>query len=102
MKILSRIVLFLFISFQFAPSVLSLIDKEKGSKISLLLLDEDEEEDTSKETKEVKEIKTEFVSFTNQIEFITTQLTTPKTFDFYLINKYSSFVSQILFPPELV
>ncbi|QYS89721.1 hypothetical protein [Flavobacterium davisii] len=59
MKFLTSILLLSFLSFQFMPSIIVLINDEKESKVSWLLLEEDTED--SKETKDFKEYKAEFI-----------------------------------------
>lgn len=78
-----------------------LIEQEKGSRISLVLFDEDEE-DANKENKEIKNIKIEFLAFSDCIDLCLIEDKTTKVECTYLLNKYSIYNSKILLPPELV
>ncbi|WP_459926229.1 hypothetical protein [Flavobacterium covae] len=104
MKPLIKIVLLFLFLFQFTPSVISLVDREKGAKLSLVLLEEEEEESTkeSKETKEIKEIKTEFISFFIDYQITSNFTDLQKVVDMYLLLDYTTeFTLQIL-PPEWI
>lgn len=101
MKILSRIVLFLFISFQFAPSFLVLLEKGNDYQISSVLF-EDDEEDINKQNKENKEIKIEFLVFSDCIDLCFNEDKTTKIEYIYIYNKYSIYNAEILLPPKLV
>lgn len=104
MKFLANILLLFFLSFQFAPTIITLVDKENESKISWLVLDEEETEN-SKETKEIKDLKeykTEFLSvnvFSDVVIFKKSQIFTTDT---YLLKDYLADLSLHATPPELV
>jgi hypothetical protein len=58
MKFLTRILLLLFVFFQFSSSIIYLIETESETKISIVF---EEEENSKEESKEVKDFKTEFI-----------------------------------------
>ncbi|MFK7030783.1 hypothetical protein [Flavobacterium oreochromis] len=100
MKFLTSILLFSFLSFQFLPSIIILIENEKESKVSWLLLEEDNED--SKETKEVKEVKMEFlfVFLTNELVILTKKERTNNSI--YLLKDYLAHLLLHYTPPKLV
>ena len=99
MKFFSRIILVYFIFFQFSSSVLILINSDKGNKITMNFLDEDEH---SKEIEKNKEIKFEYIyAHANDFLFFIKE-TTSKVSKPYLLKKYSTFSTQFIPPPELV
>ncbi|MFK6999812.1 hypothetical protein [Flavobacterium oreochromis] len=97
MKFLTSILLFSFLSFQFLPSIIILIENEKESKVSWLLLEEDNED--SKETKEVK-MEFLFVSLTNELVILTKKERTNNSI--YLLKDYLAHLLLHYTPPKLV
>ena len=85
MKFLSRIILLLFVSFQFSSTVLSLMDFDKESKVAIGFLDENEDSSDEKETN--KELNVEYIDTKwNEFVFFTTQ-TTAKMAKPYLLKE---------------
>ena len=103
MKSTVKILLSLFVFFQFASSVLSFVAKDRGNEISLVLFEEDEdEEDTSNETKEIKEFKIEFLTSTIELDFSKILFEKAAISFYYILGDYTSFINKIILPPELV
>ena len=99
MKFFSRIILLFFIFFQFSPSVFVLVNSDKGNKITMNILDEDE---NSKEIEKNKELKLEYIyTCTNEFLFLTKEIFS-KVYKPYLLKEYSTFSTQFIPPPELV
>ena len=99
MKFFSRIILIYFIFFQFSSSVFILINSDKGNKITMNVIDEDEH---PKESEKNKEIKFEYIcAHVNDFLFFIKE-TTSKVSKPYLLKEYSTFSTQFIPPPELV
>ena len=100
MRFSIKFVLLLFVFFQFAPSVITLLDSEREDNYSYFFQDEDEEE--SKTNKEMKEVKSEFLLEESHFvisPFITlSNENTPE----YILKEYSISKSTFLLPPEQV
>lgn len=81
-----------------------MVDNEKESKISWLLLDDEDTEDSkeAKETKEFKEYKAEFLSVMNITEFSLTPCFEKTNNHNYLLKDYLADLSLHATPPELV
>jgi len=103
MKFLTKIVLVLFLTFQFLPAIIAMVDNEKSAKISFVLLDDEEESSKdSKENKELKEFKTEFLEAESNFDFVYFTASNKLVKDNYLLKNYHSKTSLPLLPPEQV
>ena len=103
MKFLLKIVIILFLAFQFLPAIVSCMDKEKGEKISLVLLDEDEDgSEESKEIKEFKEFKSEYLPSQLELQFVNFTSDKLQAADTYRLNTYTTVTVLPVLPPEFV
>lgn len=85
------------------PAIVSCIDDEKAEKLSLVLLDDEEEKaEDSKEIKELKEVKIEFIPVHYELHFAKCNKIELQIADVYQLVDYSIDTSLYLLPPELV
>lgn len=101
MKFLAKIVLVFFVFFQFTPSIIYLIDSDKDKETVMIIIDEDQEEN-SKENKELKEFKSEFIYTKSKDESFSFKEYTRKVCKLYLLKEYATETTQFYLPPKLV
>jgi len=100
MKFLTRIILVFFIFFQFSSSIIYLIETDKKTKITMVL---DEEENSKEESKEIKEFKTEFLAQRIAISLFSFDFNSNEdNHHYYLLKDYTSKSNLFLPPPEQV
>ena len=96
MKFLTKIVLVIFILFQFSSVIACVINEKNGNKITYAMSDEEEH------SKGPKELKSDFI--VTDYKLVTPFVETPSTEiqDTYLLKHYIASSSIFLLPPEQV
>ncbi|EPE9899725.1 hypothetical protein ACSN7Q_000850 [Flavobacterium psychrophilum] len=96
MKFFTRLILPVFILFQFSTIIICVVNARNESKITLNIT---EEEDCSKD---VKEIKAVFVVDSYKLLPVFDEVPKKKVHDYYLLKKYMADATIFLLPPKQV
>ena len=98
MKFLIKLIILVFVLFQFSSTIIYLIENEEGKSFSIDLVDEDQ--GNSKETKEVKEFKTYYIICNNKLNELTLSNSSIEVLSSYLLKKYKVSASIFIPPPK--
>ncbi len=93
MKIIAKILIFIFLVAQAAPTIISMLDFEE--EISLNIIEENEK------SKDEKEPKTEFIITESKSNYVFNKKISNKISNDYLINNYKIYTSVDIIPPKV-
>jgi hypothetical protein len=96
MKFFTRLVLAIFILFQFSTIIICVINARNESNIAINITEEEEH------SKHIKEVKSVFVVSNYKLLPLFDETLKRKVHDNYLLKKYIADVSIFLLPPEQV
>lgn len=99
MKFFAKILLGIFILFQFSSIIVYVVKERNKTNISLSITEEEEEEENAKE---IKMVQTEFVICSEKLYASIFEKTTQEAQDTYLLKKYFASATIFLVPPEQV
>lgn len=97
MKFFAKILLGIFILFQFSSIIVYVVKERNKTNISLSITEEEEEN-----AKEIKMVQTEFVICSEKLYASIFEKTTQEAQDTYLLKKYFASATIFLVPPEQV
>lgn len=97
MKFFAKILLGIFILFQFSSIIVYVVKERNKTNISLSITEEEEENG-----KEIKMVQTEFVICSEKLYASIFEKTTQEAQDTYLLKKYFASATIFLVPPEQV
>lgn len=101
MRFLIKLILLVFVIFQFSSTIVYLIENEKSKSFSIDLVDEDQSD--SKETNKVKELEKDFIVYNlNKCNNFLWYKTSIKVPILYLIRDYTVSASIFILPPKEV
>ena len=100
MKLLIKLIVLVFVLFQFSSTIIYLIENEKDKDFSIDLVDEDQ--GSSKEIKEVKKFKNDFIANNSRFNNFYLLKSSIKIQSFYLLKDYKISSSIIIPPPKEV
>ncbi len=97
MKFFAKILLAIFILFQFSTIIMYVINERNKTNISITVTEEEEES-----VKEVKMVKEVFQIVMEKTVIMDLESSTPLALDTYLLKKYFATATIFLLPPEQV
>ncbi|TGD56949.1 hypothetical protein [Flavobacterium humi] len=98
MKFLTRIVLGIFILFQFSSVIVCVINERSKTNFAYTITEEEEHS----HSKQVKEVKSEFVVLNHKLIIPFDEMPSKKVHDYYLLKHYVTNPTIFLLPPEQV
>ncbi|WP_300567506.1 hypothetical protein [Flavobacterium sp.] len=98
MKFFAKILLGIFILFQFSSIVVCLINERNENKIAINITEEEEHS----HSKQIKEVKSEFIVDCNRLFTPFFDNPSKKIQDTYLLKNYAASSSVFIVPPEQV
>ncbi|MGH2664897.1 hypothetical protein [Flavobacterium sp.] len=98
MKFLTKIVLAIFILFQFSSIIVCVINERSKTNFTYNITEEEEHS----HSKQIKEVKSEFVVHNNKLNILFDEMPSKKVHDYYLLKHYVANATIFLPPPEQV